>query len=53
MGATSPGSGIGREWPGPDHHRVTIINSQRQETDNISDRNNIKTRDPGSNSAKC
>ena len=48
-----PGPGIGWDWLGPDHHRVTIINSQRQETDNISDRNNIKNRDPGSKSAKC
>ena len=50
-GATKPG--IGRDWPGPDHQRVTIINSQRQETYNISDRNNIKTRDTGSKSVKC
>jgi len=29
-------------------HRVTIVYSQRRKTDNISDRDNIKTRDPGS-----
>ena len=34
-------------------HRVAIVYSQRQETDHISGRNNIKTRDPGSKSAKC
>jgi len=27
-------------------HRVAIVYRQRQETDNISDRDNIKTRDP-------
>ena len=32
-GIRDPGPGIGRDWPGPDHHRVTIIISQRQETD--------------------
>jgi len=34
-------------------HRAAIIYSQRQETDNIRDRDNIKTRDPESKSAKC
>jgi len=30
-----------------DSHCVTIVNSQRQETDNISDRDNIKGPGPG------
>jgi len=34
-------------------HRVTIVYSQKRKTDKISKRDNIKTWDPGSNSAKC